>query len=88
MWKIFPEWGSCKYQHKVNCNCIVIVTDNVFVVQVYIISGGSDGFNSLSSTEILTVGSSEWVEAGALPSARSGLSGVTIDNQFYVLGEW
>ena len=61
----------------------------MFVVQVYIVSGGSDGFNSLSSTEILTVGSSEWVEAGALPSARGFLRGVTLtfDNQFYVLGE-
>ena len=41
----------------------------------------------LSSTETLTAGSSEWQYAGALPSARERLSGATIDNQFYVLGE-
>ena len=40
------------------------------------------------STETLTAGSSEWVEAGALPSAMVGLRGVTLNNQFYVLGEW
>ena len=67
------------------------------VVQVYIVTGGSDGTTDpnnpglidvyLSSTETLTAGSSEWVEAGALPSARQLLRGVTIDNQFYVLGK-
>ena len=57
----------------------------MFVVQVYIVTGGWD----VDSTETLTVGSSEWQYAGALSSARSGLmGGVTIDNQFYVLGEW
>ena len=69
-----------------NTKSIVTLTDNVFVVQVYIVTGGwNDG--SLSSTEILLAGSSEWVEAGALPSARGRLSGVTIENQFYVLGK-
>ena len=58
------------------------------VVQVYIVTGGwDDNFNPLSLTETLTAGSSEWVEAGALPSARQLLRGVTIDNQFYVLGK-
>ena len=46
-----------------------------------------NGGGYLSSTETLTAESSEWVEAGALPSARDGLRGATIDNQFYVLGE-
>ena len=59
----------------------------MIVVQVYIVTGGWDG-SRLSSTETLTAGSSGWVEAGALPSARELLRGVTIDNQFYVLGEW
>ena len=58
----------------------------MFVVQVYIVTGGY-GRGYLSSTETLTAGSSQWMEAGALPSARSDLRGVTIDNQFYVLGE-
>ena len=53
-------------------------------------TGGLRQFNGggyLSSTETLTAESSEWVQAGALPSARDGLRGATIDNQFYVLGE-
>ena len=75
----------------------------MFVVQVYIVTGGyntgsflffSTGSSSssvssyFSSTETLTAGSSEWEAAGALPSAMVGLRGVTLNNQFYVLGEW
>ena len=85
MWKICSGRGSCKYT---NTKSLVILFGNVFLVQVYIVTGGwNDG--SLSSTEILLAGSSEWVEAGALPSAMAALRGVTltIDNQFYVLGE-
>ena len=59
----------------------------MFVMQVLIVTGGSAVYNSISSTEILLAGSSDWQYAGALPSARAALSGVTIDNQFYVLGE-
>ena len=83
MWKIRSGRGSCKYT---NTKSLVILFGNVFSVQVYIVTGGwNDG--SLSSTETLTAGSSEWQFAGALPSARGRLSGVTIENQFYVLGE-
>ena len=62
-----------------------------YLVKVYIVTGGYRENNVggiLSSTETLTAGSSEWQYAGALPSARRWLRGVTIDNQFYVLGEW
>ena len=84
MWTLSTQRGSCKYQHIVSCD-----TYNVFVVQVYIVTGGfDDNLNYLSSTETLTAGSSEWQYAGALPSARRGLGGVTVGNQFYVLGEW
>ena len=84
MWPLSTQRGSCKYQHIVNCDTCI-----VFVVQVYIVTGGRDDEgNFLSSTETLTAGSSEWVEDGALPYARRWLRGVTIDNQFYVLGEW
>ena len=83
MWKICSGRGSCKYT---NTKSLVILFGNVFSVQVYIVTGGwNDG--SLSSTEILLAGSSEWQFAGTLPSARGRLSGVTIENQFYVLGE-
>ena len=69
----------------------VVILAMCVVVQVYIVTGGYDYIDYptyFSSTETLTAGSSEWVEAGALPSAMVGLSGVTLNNQFYVLGEW
>ena len=50
-------------------------------------AGGWDGNRYLSSTEVLRAGGSRWRTGGALPSARSGLRGVTILNQFYVTGE-
>ena len=95
-----PDLRTGRYQHacghylhngEVVSNNIgsIVILGMCVVVQVYIVTGGEDdNFNALSSTETLTAGSSEWVEAGALPSARGYLRGVTIDNQFYVLGEW
>ena len=70
------------------CHWSIVILGMCVVVQVYIVTGGYDDNDYLSSTETLTAGSSEWQYAGALPSARAALSGVTIDNQFYVLGEW
>ena len=60
----------------------------MFVVQVYIVTGGIKSESPLSSTETLIAGSSKWEEGGALPSAMGGPRGVTINNQFYVLSEW
>ena len=65
----------------------------MFVVQVYVVTGGEGDWppQALTSTETLIAGwhnaGAGWQYAGALPSARIFLSGVTIDNQFYVLGE-
>merc|ERR1712079_201951 len=53
---------------------------------VFIVAGGWDIRNQLSSTEVLRAGSSRWRTGGALPSARRRLRGVTILNQFYVTG--
>ena len=39
---------------------------------------GGGGPEALSSTELLTAGSSAWVEAAPLPSARNGLRAVTV----------
>ena len=49
--------------------------------QVYLVAGGLSELNpeaSLSSTSLLTAGSSAWVLAAPLPSARSGLRAVTV----------
>ena len=59
-----------------------------YCLQVFIVAGGYSGSSSyLSSTEVLRAGGSRWRTGGALPSARYGLRGVTILNQFYVTGE-
>ena len=57
-----------------------------YFLQTFIVAGGLND-NWLSSTEVLRAGATEWTTGGALPSARYGLKGVTILNQFYVTGE-
>ena len=51
------------------------------------VTGGS-GRNSdlLASTETLVEGQSRWTYAGALPSARYGMSGATPSNRVIVTG--
>ena len=63
-------------------------------MKVYLVTGGilpqNDPFAPtirLSSTELLVSGSSHWVETGPLPSPRSVVRGVTIENIFYLTGE-
>ena len=58
-----------------------------YFLQTFIVAGGYSGSRDLSSTEVLRAGATEWTTGGALPSARYGLKGVTILNQFYVTGE-
>merc|ERR1719341_358738 len=58
--------------------------------QVYMVAGGNarNGFDySLTaSTEMLTSGADTWVLATPLPTARSGLKGVSVDNRVYMTG--
>ena len=73
--KIYLEKLLSKYLHGY-CVCY----------QVYLVTGGY--YQSyLSSTELLTEGSSSWVAAGSLPSGREGLRGVTINNKIFVTGD-
>ena len=44
--------------------------------------------NSLSSTEILVTLAGGWRTVGRLPTAVYYLSGATLDNTVYMLGEW
>ena len=46
------------------------------------------GYNTdhLSSTELLVDNSDSWVLAGELPSSRSALKGVNIDNRVIMTG--
>ena len=57
-------------------------------MQVFIISGGWNGSDYLSSTETWTPeSSSAWTLAADLPSARYALAGVSIGGQFLVTGK-
>ena len=49
---------------------------------------GGYGDKRLSSTEILVTLAGVWRTVGPLPTAMSGLSGATLDNTVYMLGEW
>ena len=57
-------------------------------MQVYIVSGGTDGSN-LASTEILEKdGGSEWQEVASLPSPRYAPEGLGLDNgRFMITGQ-
>ena len=52
-------------------------------VQVYIVTGGE----ALSSTELLLAGSVQWQEASVLPSPRGWMGGLTVANNFFIIGE-
>ena len=49
-------------------------------------TGGHDGSNFLSSTEILSLDTSNWLSAASLPSPRLGLRGATAGNSLFVSG--
>ena len=57
-------------------------------MQVLLVAGGWDGYNRLSSTEILVTLAGGWRTVGRLPSAVTALRGATLDNTVYMLGEW
>ena len=50
------------------------------------VTGGYNNYAHLSSTELLLPGASSWRLSGELPSARSGLRAVTLDNKIVVSG--
>ena len=59
----------------------------IIILQTYLVSGGRGGsHNPLSSTELLVDNSDSWVLAGELPSPRSALKGVNIDNRVIMTG--
>ena len=54
-------------------------------IQVYLVAGGTDGIDYLSSTEIYEGG--KWTEVGALPAAVSGVRGASLQNTVYMMGK-
>ena len=51
-----------------------------------LVTGGSTGAASRSSTELLRENASAWVFTGELPSPRFGLRGANIDNTVFMTG--
>ena len=59
----------------------------MIIFQTYLVSGGlDDGYNELSSTELLVETASAWVFTGELPSSRYGLRGANIDMRVLMTG--
>ena len=54
--------------------------------QTYLVTGGYDGDDWLSSTELLVETAAAWVFSGQLPTPRSGLRGANIDGRILMTG--
>merc|ERR1711963_130229 len=54
--------------------------------KVYVVMGGENGDNDLSSTETLQLGDSAWRESTALPRPLWVLRAATLDNIIYITG--
>ena len=58
----------------------------MFVLQVYLVTGGLTSFIPLDSTELLVHGASSWTSSAPLPSPRSSLRAVTLGNKIVATG--
>ena len=67
------------------CNALYL---RLFVsfTQTYLVTGGVQSSN-LASTELLHQDASQWVYAGALPSARQGVIGATLGDKLIMTGD-
>ena len=59
---------------------------SMFVLQVYLVTGGLTSFIPLDSTELLVHGASSWTSSAPLPSPRSSLRAVTLGNKIVATG--
>ena len=66
---------------------IVMKYFSVITFQTFLVAGGYNHPDVLSSTELLVETASAWVFFGELPSPRSNLRGATIDNKGSRLGK-
>ena len=58
----------------------------LIIFQTFLVSGGYNDGDDLSSTELLVETASAWVLSGELPSPRYGLRGANIDNRVLMTG--
>ena len=68
--------------------CIETINDICFT-QTYLVTGGyhNPSGGNLDSTELLPQDASQWVYAGALPSARLELQGATLGDKLIMTGD-
>ena len=73
----------------IELHCYINAKCNMYI-QVYIVTGGyCNVCGSLSSTEVLTEGSSpQWNLIADLPSSLYATQGLSFDNSFFVFGEY
>ena len=67
---------------------MIINYSPLIIVQTYIVAGGSDDSDYLSSTEVLVETGSAWTLTGELPSPRYGLLGANIVNRIVMTGNY
>ena len=59
----------------------------VIIFQTFLVTGGyDDGYNKLSSTELLVENSAKWIYSGELPTPRWALRGANIDQRVIMTG--
>ena len=58
----------------------------VIIFQTLLVTGGFDGRNWLSSTELLVENSGKWIRTGELPTHRCWLRGMNIDQRVIMTG--
>ena len=58
----------------------------VIIFQTLLVTGGSNGNDRLSSTELLVENSAKWIYSGELPTPREGLRGANIDQRVIMTG--
>ena len=63
-----------------------------FILQVYLVTGGANIMgvvSTMTSTEILIEGQSQWKVPvnGDLPSRRSSMAGISINNKIFMTGK-
>ena len=56
---------------------------------MYLVTGGLHGDSErLVSTEVMAASGSSWAYVGNLPKAANVMSGISVNNQIFITGEW
>ena len=78
--RVMPSMNSPRRGH-------ACASYNDDIGQVFLVAGGFDGSRILSTSETLQQGSNQWKQIASLPHrSGSGLRGITIDNNVFLLG--